>query len=78
MPFLLESLIAGLIGALLACLTLALGADLVVMRKMAHFITTVAWVGWPQVWTSIAWMIVVAIVLSVAPAYIATKKYLRV
>ena len=78
MPFLLESLLAGLIGALLACLTLALGADLVVMRKMAHFITTVAWVGWPQVWTSIAWMIVVAIVLSVAPAYIATKKYLRV
>ena len=77
MPF-LESLLAGLIGALLACLTLALGADLVVMRKMAHFITTVAWVGWPQVWTSIAWMIVVAIVLSVAPAYIATKKYLRV
>lgn len=78
MPFLLESLIAGLIGALLACLTIALGADLVVMRKMAHFITTVAWVGWPQVWTSIAWMIVVAIVLSVAPAYIATKKYLKV
>ena len=78
MPFLLESLIAGLLGALLACVTLALGADLVVMRKMAHSITTLAWVGWPQVWKSIAWMVVVAVVLSVAPAYVATKKYLRV
>ncbi|MRW43893.1 FtsX-like permease family protein, partial [Staphylococcus aureus] len=39
MPFLLESLIAGLLGALLACVTLALGADVVVMRKMAHSIT---------------------------------------
>ena len=78
MPFLLESLIAGLLGALLACVTLALGADVVVMRKMAHSITTLAWVGWPQVWKSIAWMVVVAVVLSVAPAYVATKKYLRV
>ncbi|MDA0625138.1 hypothetical protein PCS77_18985, partial [Acinetobacter baumannii] len=63
MPFLLESLIAGLLGALLACVTLALGADVVVMRKMAHSITTLAWVGWPQVWKSIAWMVVVAVVL---------------
>jgi len=78
MPLLLESLIAGLVGALLACVTLALGADLVVMRKMAHSITTLAWIGWPQVWKSIAWMVVVAVVLSVAPAYVATKKYLRV
>lgn len=78
MPFLLESLVAGLVGALLACVTLALGARFVIMGKVAHSVTTVAWVGWPQVWSSIGWMVLVAVVLSLLPAYAVTKRYVKV
>lgn len=77
-PFLLESLIAGLVGALLACATLALGVYLVVMRKASESITTIVWIGWHQTWLAMAGVIGVAVVLSLLPAYIATKKYLKV
>lgn len=77
-PFLLESLIAGLIGAVLAAGTIAAGAYGIVMKHAATSITTIVWIGWHQTWIAIACVLVVAVVLSLLPAYVATKRYLKV
>ena len=77
-PFLLESLVAGLIGAILAAGTLAVGTYVIVMKKFAVTMSTIAWVNWHHVWVAIGWLAVVAVVLSLIPSYAAAKKYLKV
>ena len=77
-PFLLESLVAGLIGAILAAGTLAAGTYVIVMKKFAVTMSTIAWVNWHHVWVAIGWLAVVAVVLSLIPSYVAAKKYLKV
>ena len=77
-PFLLESLVAGVIGAILAAGTLAAGTYVIVMKKFAVTMSTIAWVNWHHVWVAIGWLAVVAVVLSLIPSYVAAKKYLKV
>lgn len=77
-PFLLESLVAGLVGAILAAGTLAAGTYVIVMKKFAVTMSTIAWVNWHHVWVAIGWLAVVAVVLSLIPSYAAAKKYLKV
>ncbi|MDF9576123.1 permease-like cell division protein FtsX, partial [Bacillus cereus] len=69
-PFLLESLVAGLIGAILAAGTLAAGTYVIVMKKFAVTMSTIAWVNWHHVWVAIGWLAVVAVVLSLIPSYV--------
>lgn len=77
-PFLLESLVAGVIGAILAAGTLAASTYVIVMKKFAVTMSTIAWVNWHHVWVAIGWLAVVAVVLSLIPSYAAAKKYLKV
>lgn len=77
-PFLLESLIAGLVGGLLACGTVALGVYAVIIEKAAKTITTIVWVGWHQAFLAMGAVLIVSVLLSVIPALIATKRYLKV
>ncbi|MCI1748448.1 MAG: permease-like cell division protein FtsX [Acidipropionibacterium sp.] len=77
-PFLLESLVAGLIGGLLASGTLALGVYFIIIRKAATSITTIMWIGWHQAFLAMAAVLVVSILLSVLPAFAATRRYLKV
>lgn len=77
-PFLLESLIAGLVGGLLACGTVALGVYAIIIEKAAKTITTIVWVGWHQTFLAMAAVLIVSVLLSVVPALIATKRYLKV
>lgn len=77
-PFLLESLVAGLIGGVLACGTVALGVYVIIMEKAAKTITTIVWVGWHQTLIAMGAVLVVSVLLSVIPALIATKRYLKV
>ena len=77
-PFLLESLVAGVIGAILAAGTLAAGTYVIVMKKFAVTMSTIAWVNWHHVWVAIGWLAIVAVVLSLIPSYAAAKKYLKV
>lgn len=77
-PFLLESLIAGLVGGLLACGTLALGIYAIIIEKAAKTITTIVWVGWHETFLAMGAVLVVSVLLSVVPALIATKRYLKV
>lgn len=78
LPFLLESLIAAIGGALLACLTLAAVEQFVIIGKAQAEIQTIRWIEWPNVGVAMASLAVVAVVLSIIPTLIATRRFLRV
>ena len=48
LPFLLEAVISAVIGAGLACATLASGVYFVIMRKAEVSIQSLPWIGWYQ------------------------------
>lgn len=78
LPFLLESLIAAVGGAVLACLTLAAVEQFVIIGKAKAEIQTIRWIEWPHVGLAMASLAVVAVVLSIIPTLIATRRFLRV
>ena len=78
LPFLLESLIAAIGGAALACLTLAAVQQFVVVGRAEAEIQTIRWIDWGNVGTAMASLAVVAVVLSIIPTLIATRRFLRV
>ncbi|MFV0405933.1 MAG: permease-like cell division protein FtsX [Propioniciclava sp.] len=77
-PFLLESLVAALGGALLACGTLATLQRLIIIEKARPAIETVQWIGWSHVGWAMLGLVIVAVLLSMIPTLIATRRYLRV
>lgn len=78
LPFLLESLFAAVIGAVFACVTLATGVYFVIMRNAQVTLKTLPWVGWGQTGVAMSGVTAVAVVLSVIPTLIATRRYLQV
>lgn len=78
LPFLLESLIAAVGGALLACLTLAGVHQFVIIGKAQAEIQTIRWIEWSHVGWAMASLAVVAVALSIIPTLIATRRFLRV
>jgi cell division transport system permease protein len=78
LPFLMESLVAAIGGAALACATLAGVEQFVIVDKAAKEITTIRWIEWTQVGAAMGIISIVAVVLSVIPTLIATRRFLRV
>ncbi len=79
MPFLLESLFAGIFGILLAGATLAGTVYFVIVRRAQVSLNGLgAWIGWPETWFAIGGVAIVGILLSIVPTLLATRKYLRV
>ncbi len=78
LPFLLESLIAAVGGALLACLTLAAVQRFVIEGKAQAEIQTIRWIEWSNVGWAMGTIAIVAVVLSIIPTLIATRRFLRV
>ncbi|MFT4110537.1 permease-like cell division protein FtsX [Propionicimonas sp.] len=78
LPFLLESLIAAVGGAVMACLTLAAVQQFVVVGRAEAEIQTIRWIDWANVGWAMAWLAVLAVVLSIIPTLIATRRFLRV
>lgn len=77
LPFLLESLIAGIIGALLGCGVIAALVYLI-QTKVQLTIRSLPWIGWNEGFVTMGWMALVGVLLSVIHTLIATRKYLRV
>jgi cell division transport system permease protein len=77
-PFLLESLIAAMMGAAAAAGTLTLGVWIVIMRNAQRTLEASPWVGWTETLISIGAIVVVATVLSIIPTIISARRYLRV
>ena len=78
LPFLLESLVAGVIGIIQAAGSLKLGDLVVNLQKAQTSITALPWIGWGDLVTAILAIAAVGIALSVIPTLLATRKYLRV
>jgi len=78
LPFVLETLIAGLVGAVLAGGTLVAGVYSLIIRKAEVSIQTLPWIGWQETAFAVSGLAIVAILLSIIPTLIATTKYLRV
>lgn len=78
LPFLLESLAAALGGAVLACASLAALQEFVIIEKAEPAIQTVQWVGWSHTGIAMLGVVAVAVLLSIVPTLIATRRYLRV
>ncbi|MDR1387191.1 MAG: permease-like cell division protein FtsX [Propionibacteriaceae bacterium] len=77
-PFLLESLVAALVGAALAGATLALGVWLIIIRNAQVTLKVFRWISWSETSWTIAAVVIVAIVLSVIPTLVSSRRYLRV
>ncbi|SDL75535.1 permease-like cell division protein FtsX [Tessaracoccus oleiagri] len=78
LPFLLESLVAGLIGVLIAALALSVGYYFIVVQNAQTLITALPWIGWSDVLTAILIVAVVGIALAIIPTLFATRKYVQI
>lgn len=78
LPFLLEAVLAALIGALLACATLWVAVYIVVNRFASQTFQVWEWVQFSDSLRVTAYMVIVGLVLAVIPTFLTTRKYLKV
>jgi cell division transport system permease protein len=78
LPFLLEAVLSALVGAGLACATLASGVYFVITRKAQVSLQALPWIGWREAGLAMAGVAAVGLVLSIIPTLVTTRKYLRV
>lgn len=78
LPFLLESLVAGLIGITIAAVALSVGYYFIVVQNAQTLITALPWIGWSDVLTAILIVAVVGIALAIIPTLLATRKYVKI
>jgi cell division transport system permease protein len=78
LPFLLEAVLSALVGAGLACATLASGVYFVITRKAQVSLQALPWIGWSEAGLAMAGVAAVGLVLSIIPTLVTTRKYLRV
>jgi cell division transport system permease protein len=77
LPFLLEILIAALLGAALAC-GAVIATRVAAVPWLRHHVTAWPWVGWPQALEAIYAIVGIAILLGTVPTLLMTRKYLKV
>ncbi len=78
LPFLLEAVLAALIGALLACITLWIAVYLIVNRFARQTFQVWEWVQFSDAAQVTVYMVVAGLVLAVIPTFLTTRKYLKV
>jgi cell division transport system permease protein len=78
LPFLLESLVTALVGWLLATGSLAAIEYFVIQGRAASEIRSWAWIDWSNIAFTAGILALVAVVLSIIPTLLATRRFLRV
>jgi len=78
LPFLLESLVAGILGVITASGTLALAVQFLIIDRAQVSIKSLAWIGWHEFFVAMLILAIVGVVLAIIPTLIATRRYLRV
>jgi cell division transport system permease protein len=78
LPFLLEGAIAGFIGASMATGAIALFQSQVIERVARPAFPFTRFVGWPDVWATVPWMVLVGVALAALASFLTLRKYLRV
>ena len=77
-PFIIEGVIAALIGSILASVVIALGVQFFVRGYLSQRIQSINFVGMEQAWLVIPILVVIGVLLAAASANFAIKRYLKV
>jgi cell division transport system permease protein len=78
LPFLMEALVAALVGVGLAALSVLAFMWVVIYRTLRPTSNIVAWVDWGDGLTAIAYIAVIGLALTLIPTLVMTRKYLKV
>jgi cell division transport system permease protein len=77
-PFIIEGVIAALIGSILASVVIAIGVQFFVRGYLSERIQSINFVGLDQAWLVIPILIVIGVLLAAAASNFAIKRYLKV
>jgi cell division transport system permease protein len=78
LPFLMEALVAALIGVVLAGSAIAAFMYLVIYEMLRPTSNIVAWIDWGDGLWAIGWIAVIGLMLTLVPTLAMTRKYLKV
>jgi cell division transport system permease protein len=78
LPFLMESLVAALVGVGLAAGSLVLFMWVVIYRTLRPSSNIVAWIDWGNAVWAIGCIAVIGLALTLLPTLVMTRKYLKV
>jgi cell division transport system permease protein len=78
LPFLMESLVAALIGVSLAAGAILVFMWLVIYRTLRPTSNIVAWVDWGDGMWALGWIALIGLGLTLVPTLVMTRKYLKV
>jgi cell division transport system permease protein len=78
LPFLMESLVAAVVGVALAAGALLLFMWVVIYRTLRPSSNIVAWIDWGNAVTAIGYIAVIGLALTLVPTLVMTRKYLKV
>jgi cell division transport system permease protein len=78
LPFLMESLVAAVVGVGLAAGSLLLFMYVVIYRTLRPSSTIVAWIDWGNAGWAIGCIALIGLALTVLPTLVMTRKYLKV
>ena len=78
LPFLMETLVAALIGITLSALTLLTFMYVVIYGQLRPGSNIVEWVDWQDAYVAVAGIAILGILLTLFPTLVMTRKYLKV
>jgi len=78
LPFLLEGVITGLVGGVLACVSLVALQQLVIENELAPKLTFVRFIALSDVWATAPLVVITGVLISGVASFISLIKYLRV
>ncbi len=78
LPFLMESLVAALVGVALSASAVAAFMYVVIYRTLRPTSNIVAWVDWRDGAWAIGWIAIIGLALTLIPTLVMTRKYLKV
>ena len=78
LPFLMESMVAALIGVSLASAALLAFMYLVIYQMLRPTSNIVAWIDWGDGFSAVGWIALIGLLLTLIPTLAMTRKYLKV
>lgn len=78
LPFLMESLVAALVGVGLAAGAILVFMWVVIYNTLRPTSNIVAWVDWGDGWEAVGWIALIGLALTLIPTLVMTRKYLKV
>ncbi|WP_275464464.1 permease-like cell division protein FtsX [Streptomyces noursei] len=78
LPFIMEAAIAGLIGAVFACVLLVGGKYFMINQWLAKQIQVVNFIGWDSVLAVLPLVLLIGLLMPALAAFFALRKYLKV